>query len=111
MGKKVSKGFVIACCIEAVLVVTFIVSVVLLFQPYNVITVYYSVSDVKGENIASWQLINNKLIMIMKDGNVRVETIPLTCTIYDPLLSEIAIVTLVIALFMIIPIGVLKDYN
>jgi len=105
----VNKWLLISCLIEAVLVVTCIVSVVLLFQPYNIITVCYNVTDVQGANVESWSLVHDKLILIMKDGNVRVEDIPLTHSIFDPLLSAIAVVTGVIALFMFIVIGILRE--
>ncbi|RLE48717.1 MAG: hypothetical protein DRJ18_01455 [Candidatus Methanomethylicota archaeon] len=104
-----NKGLLVSCCIEAILVVTLIVSVVLLFQPYNIITVCYDVADVQGENIESWQLVGDKLILIMSDGNVRVETIPVAHHIFDPFLTTIAVVTFVIALLMIIPIGIFKE--
>ena len=108
-GEKMNKGLLVSCCIEAILVVTLIVSVVLLFQPYNIITVCYDVADVQGENIESWQLVGDKLILIMSDGNVRVETIPVAHHIFDPFLTTIAVVTFVIALLMIIPIGIFKE--
>ena len=107
----VRKALTVACIIEAGLIIAFAISLALLLQPNNIITVYYEVKDVQGANVESWSLVHDKLILIMKDGRVRVESIPLEHHIHDLLLYSLAQATLLGVICTTIIILFLKFYS